>query len=255
MRLPRPMNGDGYEVRLVQVGAHRVYVRDFRSASDATMVLIHGAGVSGRYLLPTARRLGCRALVPDLPGFGRSSKPRRTLDLAELVAVLEGVMNGIGQKEAVFLGNSFGCQVVLELAAQCPRMVKGLVLVGPTFDAHARTYPRQAARFVRTMVREPVAFFSIALRDYVDCRIWRALTTIAMAMRDRPEDKLRHVQAPALVVRGQKDQIAPDSWVELLTRGLPHAERVVVPGAAHVVNFSHPKELTEAVRVFALRRD
>lgn len=247
------MTEDDYEVRFVETGAHRVYVRDFRSTSDSTMMLVHGAGVSGRYLLPTARALACRVLVPDLPGFGRSSKPPRTLTLPELVDVLGSVMKDLGPQEAVFLGNSFGCQVALELAVRCPHMVKGLILVGPTFDSYARTYPTQAARFVRTMLREPLAFFPIALRDYVDCRLWRALVTIVRAMKDRPEDKLRHVEAPCLVVRGEKDHIAPDRWVDLLTAGLPDAKSVVVPGAAHVVNFSHPRELAEAARAFALR--
>ena len=45
----------------------------------AAMVLVHGVGVSGRYLLPTAERLARRypTYVPDLPGFGRSDKPAR----------------------------------------------------------------------------------------------------------------------------------------------------------------------------------
>ena len=249
------MSIDGFETRFLTVGSERVYVRDFPRDSSTTFLLVHGAGVSGRYLLPTARSLDCRVVIPDLPGFGRSSKPRRTLDLSQLAAVLEGVMEVLGQKEAVFLGNSLGCQVVLELALRSPHLVAGVVLVGPTFDAYARTYPAQAVRFVRTMLREPLGFFPIALHDYVDCRIWRALTTIVMAMRDRPENKLPLVQAPTLVVRGQKDHIASDRWVASLTERSPHAERAVVPGAAHVVNFSHPQELVEAVRASRVRSD
>jgi pimeloyl-ACP methyl ester carboxylesterase len=37
------------------------------------------------------------------------------------------------------LGNSFGCQVAVELAVRHPHRVGGLVLVGPTIDPAART--------------------------------------------------------------------------------------------------------------------
>jgi pimeloyl-ACP methyl ester carboxylesterase len=39
------------------------------------------------------------------------------------------------------LGNSFGCQVAVELAVRHPDRVAGLVLVGPTMDPSARTAP------------------------------------------------------------------------------------------------------------------
>ena len=50
------------------------------------MMHLHGFGLSGRYLLPTAERLAgeFHTLVPDLPGFGRSGRPREPLDVTEL---------------------------------------------------------------------------------------------------------------------------------------------------------------------------
>jgi pimeloyl-ACP methyl ester carboxylesterase len=39
------------------------------------------------------------------------------------------------------LGNSFGCQIAVELAVRHPDRVAGLVLVGPTMDSSARTAP------------------------------------------------------------------------------------------------------------------
>jgi len=50
------------------------------------MMHVHGFGLSGRYLLPTAQRLSdeFHTLVPDLPGFGRSAKAGALLDVPDL---------------------------------------------------------------------------------------------------------------------------------------------------------------------------
>jgi pimeloyl-ACP methyl ester carboxylesterase len=42
--------------------------------------------LSGRYMLPTARHLAPQfpVYVPDLPGFGGSSKPAKALDVPAL---------------------------------------------------------------------------------------------------------------------------------------------------------------------------
>jgi 2-hydroxy-6-oxonona-2,4-dienedioate hydrolase len=50
-----------------------------------SIVLIHGIGVSGRYLLPTDVCLAVQfpVYVPDLPGFGLCNEPARLLSVTE----------------------------------------------------------------------------------------------------------------------------------------------------------------------------
>src|SRR6188508_1045182 len=63
---------------------HR-YCLDAEPKAD-TIVHVHGFGISGTYLEPTAARLASRyrTFVPDLPGMGRSFSPERPLDLPGL---------------------------------------------------------------------------------------------------------------------------------------------------------------------------
>jgi 2-hydroxy-6-oxonona-2,4-dienedioate hydrolase len=69
------------------------------------LVLVHGLGVSGRYMVPTAERLAphFRVYAPDLPGFGRSGKPSRVLNLTELADALAGWMRAAGLERAALL--------------------------------------------------------------------------------------------------------------------------------------------------------
>lgn len=104
------------------------------SVDAPVIVLVHGSGLSGRYMIPTAHQLAtdCRVYVPDLPGFGDSDKPAKVFDVPELADWLVAWMPAIGLDRVALLGNSFGCQVIADLAARYPERVEAAVLQGPT---------------------------------------------------------------------------------------------------------------------------
>lgn len=218
-------------------------------------VLVHGLGVSSRYLLPTLDRLGRhrRTWAVDLPGFGDSTRPRRALRIEQLAAALGGWLDAAGIGAPVLVANSLGCQVVVELAA-CGHDVTGLVLVGPTVDDAARTWSAQVGRWLRDAPREPPSLIPIVLRDYVRSGLRRPLATFAAALDHAIDDRLQHVTAPVLVVRGENDPIAPRDWCGRLRDAVPRGRLVEVAGAAHAVNFSHPQELTDEVEGFLASR-
>ena len=67
------------------------------SIDAPVIVLVHGSGLSGRYMIPTALELTAdfRVFVPDLPGFGDSDKPQKVLDVPELADWLADWMTAI----------------------------------------------------------------------------------------------------------------------------------------------------------------
>jgi pimeloyl-ACP methyl ester carboxylesterase len=216
------------------------------------VVLVHGVGVSSRYMIPTAVRLApyCAVYVPDLPGFGKSDKPSRVLNVAELSDALAAWMTAAGLNQAALLGNSFGCQIVVDFAIRHPERIERAVLVGPTVDPQGRTVPQQVLRWLCNGAHEPLSLDLTVLRDYWDCGLFRPVRTFQYALRDRIEEKLPHVQVPALVVRGSRDAIVPQRWVEEATRLLPIGRLVVIPGAAHAVNYNAPLKLSRVVEPF-----
>jgi 2-hydroxy-6-oxonona-2,4-dienedioate hydrolase len=112
------------------------------------LVLAHGIGVASRFMVPFAELLApChRVYAPDLPGFGKSEKPAHALSLVELTDALAGWTQAIGLESAAFLDNSFGCQIVADLALRYPELVERVVLQGPTMDPRGRTAWQQVAR-------------------------------------------------------------------------------------------------------------
>ena len=219
------------------------------------VVLVHGLVVSGLYMVPTAERLAPfhRVFAPDLPGFGRSDKPHRALDVTGLADALGAWMDAAGIERAVLVGNSLGCQVVAELAARSPDRAAALVLTGPTVDPAGRTLREQFKRLLVDAARERPSIVSVWLRDLYAAGLKRAWQTSRYALENRIEENLPRLRAPALVVRGARDPIAPQAWAEQVTRLLPRGRLAVVPGGPHALNYSAPDELVSLVREFVER--
>ena len=184
------------------------------------LVLVHGLAVSHRYLIPLAAELAGHhpVQVVDLPGFGLSGDPGRVLGVAEQADHLAAWLEAGGLPPVAMLGNSFGCQVAVELAMRHPDRVAGLVLVGPTMDSSARTAPRQILRWLWDTVREDPLQLPILLRDVRDAERHRVAGTLAHALRDPIEAKLPQVKVPVLVTRGSSEPIVPSAWAQTATR-------------------------------------
>ena len=251
------MGGEGetLESRWAKVCGRLVHYRASVASPGgeaSPVVLVHGLGVSGRYMIPTAARLAPhrRVYAPDLPGFGRSEKPARALNLAELSDALSSWMDEVGIPRAVLLGNSIGCQVVVHLALSRPAQVERMVLVAPTVDREARTVFRSFVRLLLDIPRERLSLSFIALVDYLRAGLGRTAQTFGYAMQDRVEERLPRVAQPALVVRGGRDPVVSAAWAAEVSRLLPTGRLIVLDGAPHAVNHHSPAELAAVVLDF-----
>lgn len=228
------------ETRWDRVDGIRMYAR--AGGSGPPVVLVHGFGVSGRYLLPLAEVLAERfsAYVPDLPGHGRSERPTVPHGIAEHTDALSGWLDEVGLERPAFVANSMGCQIVTELAVRQPDRVGPLVLAGPTVDPQKRGGPRQIFAGMRATGREPMSLVALAARDGAvqDLRGLREAARSALA--DRMEDRLPSIDQPAVVVHGERDAFVSLEWAELVASLLPRGRLVVVSGEPHAVPYTNP---------------
>lgn len=220
------------------------------------VVLVHGLAVSSQYLVPTAERLAPNfpVFVPDLPGYGKSANPRRVLGVPGLADALAGWMGTVGIGRAHLIGNSLGCQTIVELAVRYPELVESAVLVGPTMDPSGGSIVQQGFRLGLDILREPPSAWIVQGYDYWMFGLRRTLVTLHYALNDPIREKLPRVGVPMLVVRGEHDAIVSQSWAEEVARLLPIGRLEVVPGAAHIVNFNAAPRLVRLFRAFVGER-
>ena len=221
-------------------------------------VFVHGLGMATDYLEPTMRALSESMAVSalDLPGFG-GSRPigRRALSLGELADALIAWLRVRGIAAPILVGQSHGCQVVVEAVSRTPGVASALVLNAPTMVAEHRSMAAQLWRVALDTPREPLSLIPHVVRDYVRAGPLRILATLQDALHDRIEDKLPGLRVPVAIVTGGRDPVSPPAWGERLARltGTDGARFVCVPDAAHAVPFSHPRALAAEIVAMARR--
>jgi pimeloyl-ACP methyl ester carboxylesterase len=194
-----------------------VFYRESPDAVDApTMVHLHGFGLSGRYLLPTAERLA-----------GEFEK-------------------------ATLVGNSMGCPVICEFAFEFPERVDRAVLVSPAGGRFNQPLMGAITQLARDGGREPRSMVKVATPDYLRFGIYSTFRMFRALTRYPTLERLLELRIPTLVVVGDKDPLMPPSAAvrEVAAQAKTTVVLVVIEGAAHAINFSHPDELANVIRLF-----
>ncbi len=224
---------------------HRLCV-DAGPAADA-IVHVHGFGISGTYLEPTAARLAPRhrTYVPDLPGMGRSIRPPRPLDLPGLARALIAYCDAVGVERATLVGNSLGCPIIVEVATAFPDRIERAVLVSPAGGPNNQPLGRVIKQMLLDGIREPPSMLPIAVRDYLRFGVLQGLSLFTAMTRYPTLERLPNLVVPTLVIAGERDPLVRIDRVHVLAV-LPHVDAVKVPGA-HALNYSAPELIAELV--------
>lgn len=215
---------------------------DGRDPASVPVVLVHGIGVSGRYLAPLAAELGrtSTVLLPDLPGFGSSPHPDDPLTIEDHARVVLALVDAEGLDRPILVGHSMGAQVVAEAAVQRPGVAAGVVLIGPVTEPGARSALRQAWRLARDYRHECARANMITITDWFRTGPRWYLATVP-PMIDYPlEERIAAVDAPVLLVRGVKDPVCPPDYLHRLAARARDAQVVEVPGEGHIVMMRRP---------------
>jgi pimeloyl-ACP methyl ester carboxylesterase len=216
------------------------------------LVLVHGLGLSHRYMMPVARQLAAdyRVYVPDQPGFGGSGHPEQVLDMRGLADALAAWMHSVGLARAAFLGNSQGCQVIAQLAVRHPSLVNRVVLQGPTTPPRERSWFWQFIRWRQNGKFNPRSLDPITWNEYKMAGYLRVLRTFQHSLNDHIEDQLPRIEAPTLIVRGECDPICRAEWARHLAGLLPKGRFAEIPRVAHTLVYTAPLELANVTRSF-----
>jgi pimeloyl-ACP methyl ester carboxylesterase len=233
----------------VHVGQYWVDVyTSTRNPSCKDMILIHGIGVSGRYFLPFAEECtkDYNVHIIDMPGYGATPKPKTPLTLEQMADVAAEYLRSSHIESAIVVGQSMGCQTAVHLALRHPEICTKLMLIAPTVNKAERNLWMQAMRLLQDTFSESLQANAIIFSDYVRMGLRRYLQTTHYMLDDHIEENVKKINSRILVVRGAKDPIVPKVWTEHLVKQSNYISAVEILHAAHVVQFTKPKELLAA---------
>jgi len=104
-----------------------------RAGKGEPVILLHGLGASSyswRYAVPELAK-HYEVFAPDLPGFGRTDKPRDfDYSIHGMHSWIVKLMDHLGLEKARFAGNSMGGVLSLWTAMEAPSRVERMALLG-----------------------------------------------------------------------------------------------------------------------------
>jgi pimeloyl-ACP methyl ester carboxylesterase len=219
------------------------------TASAPAIVLVHGIGVSHRYLARLHDVLAQEREVfsIDLPGFAGLPKPPSDIDIPAMAQGLGRVIESLDVGPVVLVGHSMGTQWVVEASLQRPDLSTDVVIMGPVADSAHRSMLAQSAALTVDTLGEPPDVNAIVLTDYLRCGVPWYLTQLRHMLDYRLEERVPELPCALLVVRGSRDPIAGLEWCRRLRDAAPVGRLVQIPGAFHVAQHSAPRAVASAI--------
>jgi len=118
----------------LQVEANGIRIHAVTQGEGPAVLFCHGfpgLWYSWRHQLPVVADAGFRAIAVDMRGYGRSDRPMHAAEYGNqtIVADLTGVLDALGEDQAVVVGHDFGAQAAWAAALHAPGRVRGVVSV------------------------------------------------------------------------------------------------------------------------------
>lgn len=261
----------GVKSHTIDVPAGRMHVYDVPGTGDLpTLVLFHGISASATPFAPLFLRLARhfrRIVVPEYPGHGFSAEPVGELRPEQLFESVHAAVDRLVDEPAIFVGNSLGGLLALQMAVASPEKVRALVLLSP---AGAQATPEEwetlrnvfalrtradAVSFVQRIYHRPPWYLSFVVHELPGVVYRRAVRDLlASASNDHMPHPaaLRDLPMPVLLVWGQSERLLPDTHFRFLKEHLPaHAVIERPKGYGHCPHFDRPGQLARRIERFA----
>jgi pimeloyl-ACP methyl ester carboxylesterase len=233
------------------------------------VVLLHGLMGSGACWTPLARALESEfdVVMPDARGHGGSSAPDHGYRYDDLASDVVGLLRGLSLTRPVLLGHSMGGMTAAVVASRGAEILRGLVLLDPTFlsperqrevhasdvaDQHRQALALPKAELIaQARARHPNRSSEI-IELQAEARLNTSIYTFDVLTPPNPAypDLVSAIAVPSLLVVGESSPVVSFEMAMDLHRINPRLRVEQVRSAGHGLPFEQPERLGELVASF-----
>lgn len=242
----------------------KVHYYDVGKRSDKALILVHGWTCNADFWKDSyAAFPEYRVIAVDLPGHGKSDKPKTTYSMEYFARSIDAVMRSAKVNRAVIAGHSMGTPVARQFYRIYPQKTLAIVVVDGTLRNIAT--PEQMAEFMRPLVEKfkengpkfleemlvPVKDESLKkmIREAMSSAPEHVAVGAMRAMNDPAIWTTDKIDRPVLAVMAQSDWWPPNTR-ERFAEIAPRMEWHMWTGVSHFLQMERPREFNSLVRTF-----
>lgn len=251
----------------------------FADKDAEVLILVHGFGADKDNFTRVSAQLTPQyhVIIPDLPGFGESSKPEEAdYRISAQAERVHTFAQALGVKRAHLGGSSMGGAIITAYALMYPDETASLWLLGPAGLAKAfeselgktiaetgknpllAQTPEEFLDIMQFVMSKPPFFpHSIkyvlgerAAANYsLHARIFEQLNDPDQA-HPNFDDLIQNIPAPTLVVWGNEDRALNYEANAVYKAKMPHAEVIIMQGIGHLPMVEAPAQSAQDYLAF-----
>ncbi len=242
-----------------------------------------------KYQIPFFEEQGYQILLHDYRFHFASSGDGdlETCNFPNIAKDLHELLAELNIKKTLFVGHSMGVNICLEHARRYPEDVSAQVLISgtvvppqdimfdsnivditmPYIEAFTKKYPELYKSVWKHSFKNPIAQYAIFDGGFNKKQVEMEFVQLYMKkISELPETlffhllKLMHdhdvinhlesIQAPTLVIGGDKDKIIPNYLQNILTKHLPNSQLYIVKNGSHVPQADFPDMINYRINQF-----
>jgi abhydrolase domain-containing protein 6 len=253
--------------RSIQVDHYEIV--SIEGGKGETVLLLHGFGGDKDNWTRFSRYLTKRyhVIVPDLPGFGESSKIwSDQYDIATQVKRLHQYVKKIGLRKFHIAGNSMGGLIAGVYAVTYPDEVLSLGLLDPAgvIDREPSQLSLELEKGNNPLIVESLSDYDKLLDfifvkpPYIPGPVKSYLAEMAVRSRDfnkkvfieaSPSNQLEaiteDIRTKTLILWGDTDRVFPASSALVLQKGIANSKVIIMKDCGHVPMIERPEETAQ----------
>jgi 3-oxoadipate enol-lactonase len=236
------------------------------------ILLLHAAYLSRRQWRPQFQTLAAqlRMIAPDLRGHGQSSKPPGKYSIDLFAEDIFQLLVRLEIHEAILCGHAMGGMVAQQLAVDHPELVQSLILAETNYGTrstkleaimtnllakvllrigikrlnrlNANTLSRKDADLKRVLEQDMDTYLT-------EPDIYWQITNALLNFQGR--EQLKRITSPTLVIVAALNR-PTHRQASVLAKEITEARMVVIPSAAHLLNWENAADFNQALLEFIL---
>lgn len=248
------------------------------------VVMLHGGGPGASGVPNYVRNVTqlaahFRVIVPDMPGYGASTKGIDRLDpFGDLAEAMFGLLDALDVQRASLIGNSLGGACAMRMALDHPERVDRLILMGPGGVNMSRSEPTPGLKrlfgyyagegpsieklrafvlgdLVFDASRVPDAVVNARYEASIDPEVVANPPLMGPITDPRKVDflldpRLAQCAVPTLVLWGTEDKVNPPIGASLLQQAMPQCDQYLFSRTGHWVQWERAAEFNAVATAF-----